>query len=227
MLNINKDYLKSHKCYVGQNNPEYIVWHETDNYERGAGAVRHGMAHVNGNLGSASVHFFVDDSNIIQTLNFEDGSWAIGDGDGSSGITNYNSINIEVCVNEDSNYDKAWYNAVDLVRYLMQELNISGDNVKTHNDATGKWCPRISLSNKWVGCFIDYINNPSKQTPTSPQDNIPQDFNYIAYLQKNAPDIIGCICSGGFNSGCDPNKIRNAAIKHYLEFGIKEDRIYK
>ena len=38
MLTINKEFLKSHKCYKGKNNPKYIVNHETDNYSEGAGA---------------------------------------------------------------------------------------------------------------------------------------------------------------------------------------------
>ena len=36
MLTINKEFLKSHKCYKGKNNPKYIVNHETDNYSEGA-----------------------------------------------------------------------------------------------------------------------------------------------------------------------------------------------
>lgn len=147
MLLINNDYLKSHKCYVGENTPKYIVMHETDNWDKGAGAIRHGMCHVNGNGGNASVHFFVDDSNIVQTLRLEDGSWAIGDGDGSSGISNRNSINIEICVNPDSDYNKAYNNAVDLVNYLMSLLGLGVESVKSHYDATGKWCPRKILDN--------------------------------------------------------------------------------
>ena len=54
MLTINKEFLKSHKCYKGKNNPKYIVNHETDNYSEGAGARNHAKAQFNGNLGDVS-----------------------------------------------------------------------------------------------------------------------------------------------------------------------------
>ena len=68
MLTINKEFLKSHKCYKGKNNPKYIVNHETDNYSEGAGARNHAKAQFNGNLGDASVHFYVDDKEIYQLI---------------------------------------------------------------------------------------------------------------------------------------------------------------
>lgn len=159
MLNINESYLKSHKCYVGQNKPTYIVIHETDNWAKGAGAKAHASAHYNGNLGNASVHYYVDDKEIYKTLNHEDGPWAVGDGDGSSGITNRNSIDIEICVNPDSDYNTAYYNCVNLVNYLMSTTGIDKNNVVRHYDATGKWCPRRILDNNWWGDFKGRLNS--------------------------------------------------------------------
>lgn len=233
MLQINKDYLKSHKCGVGKNNPTYLVIHETDNVEVGADAIRHGMAHVNGNLGDASVHFFVDQDNIVQTLRYEDAPWHVGVRYGAPKVpqcNNYNSIGIEMCVNKGNDYDKTWYNTIDLARYIMKELNIPASNVISHYDACVKWCPRVTLDNNWWGNFKDYINNPSKDTPTSPstsQIDVPSDFNYIAYLQKNSSDIMACILNGGFNSGTNGQQIENACKCHYIEYGKQEGRIYK
>ena len=68
MLTINKEFLKSYKCYKGKNNPKYIVNHETDNYSKGAGARNHAKAQFNGNLGDTSVTFYVDDKEIYQCL---------------------------------------------------------------------------------------------------------------------------------------------------------------
>lgn len=230
MLNINENYLKSHKCYAGQNKPKYIVVHETDNWAKGAGARAHALAHFNGNLGSASVHYFVDDKEIYKTLNHEDAPWAVGDNNGYSDITNYNSINLEICVNPDSDYDTAWYNAVDLVRHLIQITGMPAANVKMHRHASGKWCPRKMLDNDWWPNFMAYINNPSKATPTSPQTqniDIPADFDYIAYLQKNSRDIIECILNNGFNSGVNGQMVENACKWHYQDHGKQEGRIYK
>lgn len=232
MLNINKDYLKSHKCGVNKNTPTFLVVHETDNPEEGADAIRHGLAHINGNLGDASVHFFVDQSNIIQTLKYEDAAWHVGIRYGSPKVpqcNNYNSIGIEMCVNKGNDYDKTWYNTIDLVRYLMKELNIPANRVITHYEACVKWCPRITLNNDWWTNFKDYINNPSKFTPTSPQStniDIPSDFNFYEYLKKN-DDVMKCILNGGFNSGINGQVVENACKCHFLEHGRNEGRIYK
>jgi N-acetylmuramoyl-L-alanine amidase CwlA len=76
---------------------DYIIIHDV-------GAVSSAIANFNyfntGNR-NASADFFVDPSNIIQandyTKNF---SWQCGDGHGVYGITNANSIGIEMCLIE-------------------------------------------------------------------------------------------------------------------------------
>lgn len=163
MLPINSSFLKSHKCYVGENDPKYIVVHETDNYREGAGARAHALAHYNGNLGSASVHYYVDDKEIYQTLNHEDGAWAVGDNQGYSDINNRNSINIEICVNEDSEYYKARENAIELCVYLINTMGLASSRVKRHYDASGKWCPRRILDEKYWDYFIKSIESNIKK----------------------------------------------------------------
>lgn len=163
MLPINSSLLKTHHCYAGENDPKYIVIHETDNYREGAGARAHALAHYNGNLGSASVHYYVDDKEIYQTLNHEDGPWALGDNEGYSDITNKNSINIEICVNEDSDYYKARQNAIELSMFLVNTLGLSVSRVKRHYDASGKWCPRRILDEKYWESLIDLIRNKTDE----------------------------------------------------------------
>ena len=36
--------IKQINCYAGQNRPAWIVIHETDNYKKGAGALKHSEA---------------------------------------------------------------------------------------------------------------------------------------------------------------------------------------
>ena len=88
-------------CYIGQNKPAYIVIHETDNWSKGADAKAHATAMKNGNL-AGTVHYYVDSKSVYQTLDHSDGAWAVGDGKGKYGITNRNSINIEICVNPET-----------------------------------------------------------------------------------------------------------------------------
>lgn len=100
-------------CYIGQNRPAYIVIHETDNWSKGADAKAHANAMKNGNL-AGTVHYYVDSKSVYQTLDHSDGAWAVGDGKGKYGITNRNSINIEICVNPETDY----YTAVDKTEQL-------------------------------------------------------------------------------------------------------------
>lgn len=178
MLNINKNFLKSHKCYVGENKPKYIVMHETDNWSNGAGANAHARAHYNGNLGSASVHYYVDDKEIYQTLRHEDGPWAVGDNRGYSDITNRNSIDIELCVNPDSNYEVARSNAIELCVYLLKQQGFGIDRLKTHNNASGKHCPRRILDENYWNTFKEKVAALLDGSSSNNQDNNSNDYDY-------------------------------------------------
>lgn len=209
--------------------PKYIVIHETDNEGRGANAMAHFNYWNNNSNAQSSTHFVVDSENIVQMLELNQRAWHVGDNRGYSDITNDNSIGIEICVNSDGNYDTAWYNAVDLVRHLMDVTGLRADRIKMHNHASGKHCPSRMIDNNWWSCFMNYINDPSKATPTStetPTLDIPRDFDFYEYLKKN-DDVMKCILNGGFNSGVNGQVVENACKCHYLEYGKKEGRIYK
>ena len=159
--------IKQINCYVGQNRPAWIVIHETDNYKMGAGALKHSEAHRNGNL-STSVHWYVDDTVAVQTLDYSDGAYAVGRQYGTPlvpGVTNTNSINIEICVNPDSDYDQARANCIELVRQIMAETEIDADHVIRHYDAKRKHCPRKMLDQPqlWTD-FKNVLNQPTYAT---------------------------------------------------------------
>lgn len=127
---------------------QYIVVHDTGNTERGAGANNH-YIYFNGSNRNASAHYFVDDKEIIQTVEDNNTSWHCGDGKGKYGITNSNSIGVEICVNEDSNYEVALEKTIELLRYLMNKHYIPKDNVVRHFDASLKICPKSMIENGW------------------------------------------------------------------------------
>lgn len=139
-ININKMISKKN-CYIGQNKPAYVVIHETDNWSRGADAMAHALAMKNGNL-AGTVHYYVDSESIYQTLEHSDGAWAVGDGKGKYGITNRNSINIEICVNPETDYYKAVDKAEQLAAHLLKQYGWGTDRLKRHYDASRKHCPR-------------------------------------------------------------------------------------
>lgn len=136
-------------CYIGQNKPAYIVIHETDNWSKGAGAKAHATAMKNGNL-AGTVHYYVDSKSVYQTLDHNDGAWAVGDGKGKYGITNRNSINIEICVNPETDYYKAVDKAEQLAAQLLKQYGWGTDRLKRHYDASRKNCPRrIQAEGRW------------------------------------------------------------------------------
>ena len=150
MLNIQKK-LVNYNYTIGRagNTIKYIVIHDTGNTGKGSGAMNH-YNYFNGGNRNASAHYFVDDSNIIQIIEDSNTSWHCGDGGGKYGITNQNSIGIEICINSDGNYDKAIAHTIDLTKYLMTKYNISIDNVVRHYDASGKICPNSKSANNWA-----------------------------------------------------------------------------
>lgn len=142
--------ISTYNAYVGENNPYYIVIHETDNFSPGAGAYRHAYAQSHGHFSDISVHYYVDDVSIYQAMAHQDGAWHIGRSYQpeveNPDATNRNTIGIEICVNPDSDYTKARQNAIDLVRYLILQTKIPSSRVIRHQDAKGKYCPRNMLA---------------------------------------------------------------------------------
>lgn len=148
-IGINRDYVTENNTYSG-NHPKYIVIHETDNWSRGANGRKHAQAQAAGNL-STSVHYYTGDDGIYQAADHNRGTWSIGAEYGGNhsirDASNWNSINIEICVNSDGNYSVARQNAIELVKYLIQTAGIPADRVIRHYDAKGKYCPRRMLDN--------------------------------------------------------------------------------
>lgn len=129
---------------------QYIVIHDTGNKGEGANAYSH-FNYFNGGDRQASADFFVDSTQILQVNDYNIYyTWHCGDGKGKYGITNNNSIGIEVCVNSDGDYNTAIANAVELTKTLMAELSIDIDRVVRHYDASRKNCPNSMSGDGWA-----------------------------------------------------------------------------
>ena len=129
---------------------KYIVIHDTLNTKKGADADAH-FNYFNGRNRNSSADFFVDDKKILQVNDYTKYyTWQVGDGKGKYGITNQNSIGVEICVNADGNYEKAVENAAKLVNHLMNELNIPEERVVRHYDASRKNCPASMSGGSWA-----------------------------------------------------------------------------
>ena len=128
---------------------KYIIIHDTGNTGRGAGARAH-RNYVGTNKRGASAHYFVDDKEICQFVGDSKAAGAVGDGRGRYGITNQNSLSIEMCINADGDYTKTYYHTLELTKNLMAKFNIPLDRVVRHYDASRKCCPCHMSKNNWA-----------------------------------------------------------------------------
>lgn len=132
---------------------KYIVIHETDNFEEGVGAANHSTFLKDNNTSPTSWHYTVDDKEIYHHIPDDERANHAGDFDG-----NEYGIGIELCVNEDGNFDKTFENAAKLVAYLLKSYNLDIGAIKTHHDFTGKECPNKILKNNRLEEFIEKVN---------------------------------------------------------------------
>lgn len=127
--------------------PRYIVIHTTGNTNPGADKEAHFTYWNSGNVGQ-SADFVVDENGVLQINDYTKYyTWHCGDGKGKYGITNGNSIGVEICVNEGGDFEKALTHTVEFIRKLKAETGI--ENVVRHYDASRKLCPAPLSDNDW------------------------------------------------------------------------------
>lgn len=196
------------------------------NYTKGRQAVIYLVSHFTGNYNDtargnanyfrsvdrgASAGWFVDDIDAVQVVKDEDTSWHCGDGFGVNGITNANSIGIEMCATNGTISDKTMNNAVELIKMLKEKYNVSDTNIVRHYDASGKDCPKpmINDPSMWIR-FRNEINNKNKI-------GVVYMFSWRYYLDKNKDvrDLIGNV---------DDKTKETKAYEHYVNYGKKEGR---
>lgn len=143
-IDIQVDYIpKGRKNRPGGTNPDSsITIHETGNFAKNADAAAHASWLKSDDAARKyiSYHYTVDDHSIVQHL--PDNEIAYHAGDGANGPGNTTSIGIEICVNEDGDFERAKANTASLVRLLMAEHGFPLDKVVQHNHWNGKDCPK-------------------------------------------------------------------------------------
>ena len=155
-INIIKMPLGVHISKAPNREIKYLAIHFTAGSSSKAGSAK-SVKHVFEQR-KASADFCVDDRDMVQfnpdLHNYY--CWAVGDGNGKYGVTNKNSISIEICSSLKKGTSAAvpnhsgWYftdaaleNAVKLSKYLMKKYNIPIDRVIRHYDASRKICPGL------------------------------------------------------------------------------------
>lgn len=126
-------------------NAAFVAMHYTGNSKDTARANANYFAGAGRN---ASAHFFVDDTEIRQSVALKDTAWGVGAKSYKhASCRNANCVNIEMCCTA-GNYrisDKTKGNAAYLCAYICNLLGITAAEVDTyvlrHYDVTGKNCP--------------------------------------------------------------------------------------
>lgn len=175
--------------------PIYIVIHDTGNTGNGANAKAH-FNYFNGSNRNSSADFFVDDTQILQVNDYNKYyTWHCGDGKGVYGITNHNSVGIEICINADGDYNTAFEKAVELTKYLMSVLNIPIERVVRHYDASRKNCPASMSKNDWTlwENFKEKLSESEDLTMTQYEElkaeiNVLKNKMIYNYIDNNMPD---------------------------------------
>lgn len=145
-INTSKPCNSSNYANCSSRTVSYVAMHYTGNSKDTAAA---NASYYNGSgARQASAHFFVDDSNIYQSVELRDRAWHVGATSyRHASCRNTNSIGIEMCCTA-GNYkisETTKENAAQLCAYICKLLGITASTVDTyvlrHWDVTGKDCP--------------------------------------------------------------------------------------
>lgn len=162
-----------------KSNIKFIALHWTSNTSDTATAMNHYKYFQNNNVG-ASAHYFVDDNDIVQIVGDSTIAYAVGGnqgyGVGLGGITNYNSISIEMCVNHGYS-DKMLFNTIELVKELLMQY--PNAKVVRHWDATRKNCPQgfTGTNNGRWNKFLSDVKQPRRLILDLSKDSVAVEVN--------------------------------------------------
>jgi len=190
-----------------------VTIHETGNTGKGAGAISHAeYLQSIAKTHELSWHYCVDDTIITQSIPESEVAWCAGDGNGNG---NMRTINIEICINPESNFEKARQNAAELTADILVRNGIKTAKgwVFQHYDWSGKNCPE-NIRKK--GLWPDFLNRvqsaiDKKKTPPKPP-TIPSETVYTVVKGDTLSGIATKYKTtyqklAEYNKIADPNKI--------------------
>lgn len=121
-----------------------VTIHMTDNWGNGADAIAHAnYLKNNGSKELSSWHYCIDDTYATQSIPDNEVAWH-----SKTYVGNHTTIAIEICVNPESNLTQACDNAALLAASLLNKYNLTINDLYSHYDWSGKWCPSLLLDGK-------------------------------------------------------------------------------
>lgn len=149
-----------------------------------------------------SVHFFVDDDSITQTIPINMVTYNAGDGNGPG---NFKHVSVEIC--ENGNILKAEENAKKLIaslQYTMSQLKV----IRTHQSFSGKYCPHVLLSRK--NGWTNFVSDIGKiLNPPNPVINIINKVVSKPLVNTNATSVVIATNIWGYKTASDAMSGRN------------------
>ena len=154
------------------------VKHIVVHYTGTSASAENNITYFSGGNRNASADYFINKDGSIWQFNADPRnyySWHCGDGGGKYGITNSQSIGIEV-VSAGEEFTQAQKNALrDLVTALMSDYHVPASNVVRHYDASRKSCPAPYAGDnnaKWTALHKYITTEEDIVTPQDKQDII-------------------------------------------------------
>lgn len=159
------------KCPYNMN-PIGICIHNTAN----DASAQHEIDYMLSNDNEVSFHIAIDDLEAIQAIPFNRNTWHAGDGE--NGLGNRNYISIEICYSKSGGekFINAEKLAIKEIALLLKEFNWSINEIKKHQDFSGKYYPHRSLELGWDR-FLNLIQNELSRINSS-NNNSSSETNY-------------------------------------------------
>ena len=228
-------YKKQQKLTKNSGKPMSITIHNTEDLHNvHEDAEQYTRATYNENMGSARIHFYVDDVGAWQNLKAGTGmcendpegsaeiSWHAGDGSAADG-GNMTSLSIEIIMGDESDKDaKARDNGARLAAWLLWKhgLDISGLVTHTywvnksagkHFDDVDEQCTRLIYGKKWCPAYI--FKSPTQKYAIS---------NWKAFKKLVKEYLDKCYTTDDRTSEADiaePYLVKISADKVYIRSG--------
>lgn len=199
---------------------KYIVVHYTGSGSSKAGSAEANCIYFSRGYRAASAHYFIDDSGIWEYADpSKSVTWHCGDGRGRYGITNQNSIGIEVCNNGGAFTQAEISYLTALVQQLMGTYGIPASRVVRHYDASRKACPYPYVPNgedptgaKWEALHKVITGGKpaakphAKPAPKAKTAKLDVDGYFGPATIKALQRYLGTVVDGVISSQYRPNK---------------------
>ena len=177
-LPVTIDIEPSRKFIHYQMRPEYVTIHNAGTASNGKAVHTYNRRCIRTTEdGVKDWHWSVGEDGAFQGLPMDVNAWHAGDGNGDG---NRKSIAIEIArdLSDDAAvYAQAETNGAKLAAILLKIYGLDVDDLRTHHDWSGKWCPhRILSEGRWpqfkqtVAGYMAKLDNPITVThvPSGP-----------------------------------------------------------